>query len=130
MAAVSPSTTRLVKGICILLVIAFGAAGSAKLTGVPQMVAVFDAIGIGQWFRYMTGSIEVLGAVMLIIPTTRLYAGLMLGATMVGATLSHLIVVPGSPLPAIILGLLCATVVWSSRPARFRSESQTVASAS
>jgi hypothetical protein len=31
--------------------------GGLKLTGVAAMVALFDAIGIGQWFRYATGSI-------------------------------------------------------------------------
>src|SRR3984893_11703935 len=38
-------------------------AGGLKLAGVPVMVALFDAIGIGQWFRYVTGSIEVVSAV-------------------------------------------------------------------
>ena len=26
--------------------------GGLKLTGAPELVALFDAIGIGQWFRY------------------------------------------------------------------------------
>ena len=33
--------------------------GGLKLTGAPQLVALFDAIGIGQWLRYVTGSIEL-----------------------------------------------------------------------
>jgi hypothetical protein len=37
--------------------------GGLKLTGAPQLVALFDAIGIGQWLRYVTGSIEVVSAV-------------------------------------------------------------------
>ena len=36
--------------------------GFFKLSGDPQMVGLFDAIGLGQWFRYVTGSLEVLGA--------------------------------------------------------------------
>jgi hypothetical protein len=68
----------------------------------------------------VTGGIEVLGAILLLVPATGLYAGLLLGGTMVGATVSHLFVVPGSPVPAIVLGLICAVVVWHNRPAQFR----------
>lgn len=121
MALTSTTQTRVVWGIRILLALAFGAAGAAKLAGVPQMVATFEAIGIGQWFRYVTGGIEVLGAIMMLVPATGLYAGLLLGGTMVGATVSHLVVVPGSPIPAIVLGLLCALVVWHNRPEQFRA---------
>ena len=112
---------RIVWGVRILLALAFGAAGAAKLAGVPQMVATFEAIGIGQWFQYVTGGIEVLGAILMLVPATGLYAALLLGGTMVGATVSHLVVVPGSPIPAIVLGLLCAAVAWHNRPAQFRT---------
>jgi putative oxidoreductase len=110
---------RLVWGVRFLLALAFAAAGAAKLAGVPMMVATFEAVGIGQWFRYVTGVIELAGAVMLLVPKTAFFAGLLLGATMVGATISHLTVVPGSPVGAIVLGLLCALVVWHQRPAQF-----------
>lgn len=121
MALSTTTQNRLIWGVRILLALAFAGAGAAKLAGVPMMVATFEAVGVGQWFRYLTGAIELAGAVMLLIPRTALYAGLMLGATMVGATISHLTVVPGSPVGAIVLGLLCALVVWHQRPAQFRS---------
>jgi putative oxidoreductase len=112
---------RAIWGVRILLALAFGAAGSAKLAGVEQMVATFESIGWGQWFRYVTGGIEVAGALLMLIPATGLYAGLLLGGTMLGGTVSHLLVVPGSPVPAMVLGLLCALVVWHNRPAQFRN---------
>ncbi len=119
--ALSPTAkNRTVWAVRILLALAFGAAGAAKLAGAAPMVATFEAIGIGQWFRYVTGGIEVGGALLMLVPATGLYAGLLLGGTMVGATLSHLLVVPGSPVPAMVLGLLCAVVVWHYRPAQFR----------
>ncbi len=120
MALSTRTQSRLVWGVRILLALAFGAAGAAKLAGVAQMVATFEVIGVGQWFRYVTGSIEVLGAVLMLVPATGLLAGLLLGGTMVGATVSHFVVVPGSPVPAMVLGLLCAVVVWYFRPAQFR----------
>ena len=33
--------------------------GFLKLSGNPQLVGLFEAIGLGQWFRYLTGSLEV-----------------------------------------------------------------------
>jgi putative oxidoreductase len=33
-----------------------------------MMVETFDKIGIGQWFRYVTGGIEVASAVLLLSP--------------------------------------------------------------
>ena len=113
---------RTIWGVRILLALAFGAAGAAKLAGVEQMVATFEVIGWGQWFRYVTGGIEVAGALLMLIPATGVYAGLLLGGTMVGGTVSHLLVVPGSPVPALVLGLLCALVVWHNRPAQFRND--------
>lgn len=113
---------RAIWGVRILLALAFGAAGAAKLAGLEQMVATFEAIGWGQWFRYVTGGIEVAGALLMLIPATGLVAGLLLGGTMLGGAVSHLLVVPGSPVPAMVLGLLCALVVWHNRPAQFRNE--------
>src|SRR5882724_6392119 len=42
--------------------------GFLKLSGNPQLVSLFQAIGIGQWFRFLTGSLEVAGAILLLIP--------------------------------------------------------------
>jgi putative oxidoreductase len=121
MALSTTTQNRAIWGVRMLLALAFGAAGAAKLAGVPMMVATFETIGWGQWFRYVTGAIEVLGAVLMLIPATGLFAGLLLGGTMVGATLSHLLIVPGSPVPAMVLGSLCAVVVYHLRPASFRT---------
>jgi len=43
-------------------------AGFSKLGGEPQTVALFEMIGVGQWFRYLTGVLEIGGAVLLLIP--------------------------------------------------------------
>jgi len=42
-----------------VLTLAFVAAGFAKLSGQEMMVQTFEAVGVGQWFRYVTGIIEV-----------------------------------------------------------------------
>jgi len=100
---VSPTQRRIVWGVRVLLALAFGAAGAAKLAGAQQMVQVFDAIGFGQWFRYLTGLVEVGGAVLLL-------------ATMVCAVATHLLLIGGNPAPAVVLALLSGFVAWRLRP--------------
>src|SRR5882672_2573197 len=67
-------------------------AGGLKLTGAPAMVAVFDAIGAGQWFRYVTGSIEVGSALALLVPSIAPFGALLLIPTMIGAIATHLFI--------------------------------------
>ena len=59
----SGSTGRIANvGLWILQIAAaamFLMVGYFKLSGDPQMVELFNAIGFGQWFRYVTGSVEV-----------------------------------------------------------------------
>jgi putative oxidoreductase len=94
---------------------AFFAAGAAKLAGVPFMVQLFDQIGIGQWFRIVTGVVEIIGAFALIYPGLAAVGGLWLGATMIGAVATHLLILHSDPLPAVILGALNAAIVYLRR---------------
>jgi putative oxidoreductase len=98
-----------------IIAAAFLAAGFAKLAGVPFMVDLFAQIGLGQWFRVVTGVVEVTGAVALLIPGLASIGGLWLGGTMVGAVATHLFVLHTSPAPAVVLGLLNAVVVYLRR---------------
>ena len=83
----------------LLWVLQIGAAGMflmvgfLKLSGDPQLVGLFKAIGIGQWFRYLTGTLEVVGAILLLIPRTSGLGALMLAVVMVGAVITHLFII-------------------------------------
>ncbi len=107
--------TYLSLGLRVLLTLAFVAAGGAKLAGVDMMVATFDQIGVGQWFRYVTGIIEIGGAILLWLPRRQAIAAGLLGCTMVGAVLSHLLILGPSAVPAVVLGLICAAVIYLHR---------------
>ena len=99
----------------IALASMFLLAGGSKLFGAAAMVGLFDAIGIGQWFRYVTGLIEVSSAVALLVPSFAVFGALALVATMTGAIAVHLVIVGGSPaMPAILL-LGSAGVLWARR---------------
>ena len=90
-------------------------AGGLKLTGAPDMVGLFDAVGIGQWFRYVTGSIEVLSAVALLVPAAAAFGAALLIPTMIGALVVHLFIVGGSPAPATVLLIGSVTIAWARR---------------
>jgi putative oxidoreductase len=103
-----------------LVALVFLAAGGSKLVAAPAMVAMFVAIGIGQWFRLLTGTLEVAGAIGLLLPRVTIYAALLLMAVMVGAIVAHLSILGGSPLPAIVLLLLSAAIAWLARDTAIR----------
>lgn len=102
-------------GLRALLTIAFVGAGGAKLAGAEMMVATYDTIGLGQWFRYLTGIVELAGAVLLWLPSRQVVGAGLLGATMVGAVLAHWLILGPSAVPSIVLGLLCAAILYIHR---------------
>ena len=90
-------------------------AGGLKLSGAPEMVGLFDAIGVGQWFRYVTGSIEVVAAVALLVPAWAAFGALLLIPTMIVAVITHLFIVGGSVVPATVLLIGCLVIAWARR---------------
>jgi uncharacterized membrane protein YphA (DoxX/SURF4 family) len=91
-------------------------AGTSKLLGVAVMVQMFEAIGLGPWFRYFTGAIEVVSALLLLVPSLAFFGAAALTATMIGAIVTHLFVVGGNPAPAIVLLGVTSAVAWMRRP--------------
>ena len=89
--------------------------GFLKLSGNAQLVGLFEAIGLGQWFRYLTGTLEVAGAFLLLIPRTSGLGALMLAGVMTGAVVTHVFIVGGSPLMAIILLVVTGLIAWGRR---------------
>ena len=95
-----------------LLAAAFLMAGASKLAGAEMMVGQFEAIGLGQWFRYLTGGLEIAAAILLLIPRLSGYGALLLIPIMLGAAATHLVVFQNSPaVPLVLLGL-AAVVAW------------------
>jgi len=109
----------------VVVGLAFLAAGGSKLAGAPAMVAMFAKIGFGQWFRILTGSLEVAGAIGLFVPRFAVYAASLLAVVMVGAIGFHLTILGGNPGPPIVLLLLASLIVWLSKETS-RSELQSI----
>ncbi|WP_333714245.1 hypothetical protein [Yoonia sp.] len=75
------SRSNLIFLLRALLSLAFLYYGFRKLGGFPAEVAIYEAIGFGQFPRFVTGSVEVGGAILLWVRGWRGVAGLILLST-------------------------------------------------
>ena len=105
----------------ILVALAFAGAGSAKLSGNVDMVAMFDAIGVGQWFRFVTGGLEIVGALLLLTRATVPFGALLLACVMVGAIATHLAVLHNSPVGPLVLLVMTGLIAWRRWPSQRRA---------
>lgn len=109
---------RLIVGwvLCVLLAFVFLMVGGMKLLSKPITVQEFAQVGLGQWFRYFTGSLEVTGAVCLLIPRISRWGALLLVMVMTGAIVAHLTVFHSSPAGPVILLVLASLTAWVRGP--------------
>jgi putative oxidoreductase len=89
--------------------------GTDKFGSRRLWIKVFTDIGIGQWFRYATGSIEILGGVLILIPRATTIAVTMLACTMVGAFLTHVFVIGVGPQSVLVAVLFTAILAVGRR---------------
>lgn len=91
--------------------------GAEKLFG-SNWNGLFDSIGLGQWFRYFTGAVQIGGALLLLVPRLARLGGVLIGSTMVGAMLCHVAVldtgIGGAIIPAALLPLVVGAA-WNGR---------------
>ena len=104
--------------LSVLTALAFIVAGGSKLAGVPAMVAIFDKVGVGQWFRYFTGVVELTAGIGLLISRYAFYAALALGVVMIGATIAQLTVLAGSPAAPLALLFFNGIIAYLRKPAQ------------
>lgn len=104
-----------------LLAFVFLTVGGAKLAGVPAMVQEFDMIGLGQWFRYLTGVLEAGSAILLLIPRLAGFGAGLLTCVMAGAIVAHLTRLhtpPALPGELLVLALIVLWGRWNDVAAR------------
>lgn len=98
--------------LSVLLGLAFIGSAMGKLTG--QMTQQFVDWGFPSFAPMVIGIIELIAAVMTIIPKTRIMGAGILLVIMIGAIITH-IIVGGSFIPALVLGLLAAVLIYIVR---------------
>jgi uncharacterized membrane protein YphA (DoxX/SURF4 family) len=114
-AAKSSAASDLAWAFQILAATQFFLTGLDKLADAPVMVQLFATVGFGQWLRYLTGIIEVVGAVLLLVPRGAVIGAALLALTMIGALIAHFTVLPFPPVKPIILLVMVAVVFWVRR---------------
>lgn len=108
-------SSALVWGLQILVALVFFAAGTAKLLGASMMVETFEDIGVGHWLRYTTGFIEIGSAIALFVPGYAAFGSALLIPTMICASLAHIFIISGSPIPALALLTANTIILWYRR---------------
>jgi len=112
----------------VVLGLIFLAVGTTKLTGTGNTVEYFAAIGWGQWFRYLTGVLDIAGAALLFVPRWTCYGSIVLTCSVGMGTLISLTVLRGNPTwggpemvaVPLVLTSLAAALAWLTRPHRLR----------
>ncbi len=93
------------------------ASSAPKFLGEATAVQMFSQIGLGDWFRYLVGALELLGGVGLMVRRVSGLAALGLVGLMVGAAYTQAFVLHGGALVVtpIVIGLLCALIAYVRR---------------
>ena len=94
----------------IMIALVFVSVGWSKFDN-AMWIRLFDQIGFGQWFRYLTGVMQIAGGVLVLIPPLALAGVALAACTMVGAVLAWLTVLhapANAPIPGVLLALLIA----------------------
>jgi uncharacterized membrane protein YphA (DoxX/SURF4 family) len=96
----------------LLMALVFLAEGADKFSSSRLWIRVFNEIGWGQWFRYFTGVVEIIGALLLLVPLTAWVGAALLICTMLGALMVHLFVMGvGRQTIAVVVLMSILTVV-------------------
>jgi putative oxidoreductase len=73
-----------------LLAVSFLAAGGSKFANQTMVAGEFERYGYPGWFSLVVGTIEIVSALLLLVPRTAAIGAFALMVTMVGAAFTHL----------------------------------------
>lgn len=89
----------------IAVALLFSLVGISKFGRQSRWIGTFAQIGLGEWFRYATGGLQLAGAIAVLVPRVFLWGIMVLASTMLGAMLAWIFVL-GTPFNAIFPGAL------------------------
>jgi putative oxidoreductase len=115
--AISPSRTSTIV-LWVLRVLAaalFLFAGFMKLAGHPTMVQEFDLVGLGQWFRYLTGVLELVGGVAILVPSVSVFGAILLLVVDVGAFIAQVSILHMDWIHTIVVAAILGAVIFLQR---------------
>ena len=76
----------------IVLGLAFISIGLSKLGAHSTWVSLFQRLGVGDWFRYFTGGMQIAGGALAVFRRTTIAGAAAIACTMAGAVVADLFV--------------------------------------
>jgi putative oxidoreductase len=99
----------------VLMAALFLFAAFAKLTSQPMMVEEFGLLPVGQWFRYFTGLLELVGSIALLTPQVSGLGAILLLIVDIGAFFAQVLFIHMDWLHTIVIGAILAALVYLQR---------------
>jgi uncharacterized membrane protein YphA (DoxX/SURF4 family) len=116
--SVTAKSTKIVLWVLRCLAAAiFLSAGVMKLIGAPMLVAEFDLVGLGQWFRYFTGAVEIAGGVLVLIPSVSWLGAIVLLAVDGGALVAQITAIHMDWVHTVVIGAILGALLYLQRRA-------------
>jgi uncharacterized membrane protein YphA (DoxX/SURF4 family) len=111
----SRSRTIVLWALRALMAAVFLFACSMKLTSQPMMVEEFGELGIGLWFLYFTGIVELVGGIAVLVPAVSVFGAILLLAVDAGALVAQLAAIHKDWIHTIVIGAILATLIYLQR---------------
>jgi uncharacterized membrane protein YphA (DoxX/SURF4 family) len=99
----------------ILVAAPFLLAAYMKFIGQPMMVEDFATIGVGQWFRYLTAVLELVGGLAVLVPSISVFGAILLLCVDIGAFFAQAFVLHGDVIHTIVLAVLLLLLIYFQR---------------
>ena len=99
----------------VLMAALFLFASFAKLTSQQMMVDEFALLPVGDWFRYVVGLLEPVGAIALLTPAVSGLGALLLLVVDVGAFFAQILFIHMDWIHTIVIGAILAALVYLQR---------------
>jgi uncharacterized membrane protein YphA (DoxX/SURF4 family) len=101
-----------------LMAFVFIATGAMKLVATPMMIEDFNHLGLGLWFMYFTGALEVIGGIGVLMPRFSPWAALLLLVPIdIAAFVLQLTVFHHDWIHPIVFGLILFGIIYLQRSA-------------
>lgn len=101
----------------VLAAAIFLSAAAMKLSGQQQMIDEFNTVGLGQWFRYLTGLLELAGGIAVLVPRFSPLGALLLLCVDAGAFVTQVTILHMDWIHTIVIGALLVALIALQRPA-------------
>lgn len=106
-------------GLMAIVGIVFYGSAAIKLSGSPDAVKMFEALGLADWRLFIAG-LEIACVTLFLVPKTKAVGTLLICSYLGGAMVAHLSHAQLPFIPTAILGLVWL-VAYLRKPALFQS---------